>query len=72
MVRHAFVGEYMLQYACQYSWSNPQIFNPVVDALGSDPRLTDAFPNLQNGLFGSTGNGGSLGRRLLRELHIKG
>jgi hypothetical protein len=62
----------MLQYPCQYSWSNPTIFNPIVDALGGDPRLTGAFPNFQNGLFGSAGSGGNLGRRLLRGLHLKG
>ena len=59
-------GIYTLSYACQYGWNTDSIFNPVGNLIGLDPRLTGVLPNGQNGLFGPAGNGGNLGRRLLK------
>lgn len=36
--------------------------------IGLDPRLTAPLPLINNGFFGPAGNGGSIGRRLLRSL----
>lgn len=65
-------GVYARQYACQFAWNSAVILNGLEnDYIGLDYRTTAPIPVANNGLFGPIGNGGNLGRRLLRSLGFK-